>query len=227
MGTGSRETANGVVQTSSGVVQTTDATGGVTIVDSFEDQNITEYSGDTGQASVVGSQTVSPVDGSYSLEIQMGSSDTVYSIQSTSGLNAYPSKADEFNAYVRASSIPSNLLLTFRFGDLTNGNYFSTWLEDAELQLTLYSGGSASSWSTASMTVNAGTWYRFNFQWDDGATFGGSDGDVTVEAFDTDTGSAVAGPLTETDSSITAGEIEFYSQGRNSIQTFYEYVHIV
>ncbi len=61
--------------------------GSGTLVDSYEDQNLSEYGGDTSPWSFVTSPGVT--DGSYALQ-----NDDVGVIQSTSGLNAYPSQGD-------------------------------------------------------------------------------------------------------------------------------------
>lgn len=61
--------------------------GGGTLVDSFEDQSLSEYGGDTGSFSFVTSPGVT--DGTYALQ-----NNNTGVVQSTSGLDNYPSQGD-------------------------------------------------------------------------------------------------------------------------------------
>lgn len=168
----------------------------VTIVDSFEDQDLTEYTGM--EASDDGKSFVqSPVfDGTYALEITSFES-LAYS---TSGLNAYPSKGQKFNFYIRVDT--SNGRPQQIFGLEDSSNYYLVDLDypDGSFRLKKNDGGSLSTLTEdTNVSYTLGQWYKVHVEWDDG-TLGGSDNDIRVDLVDT-TGPSTDSSLSNNDSS--------------------------
>ncbi len=91
-----------------------------TVIDSFEDGDISEYSGDTGVFSVT---TGSTDWGSYRLESGRKQDGTDFSlITSTSGLGTYPSQGDTYSvrAYPDTSEDDPNPQIAFGVQDSDN-----------------------------------------------------------------------------------------------------------
>lgn len=86
----------------------------VTVIDNFEDGDLSEYGGDTAEAGI---QSTYTKDGLYGVEInQSGSS--YQEIRSTSGLPYYPSQGDTFRVWLRIGDINT----TFVFGAQAESN---------------------------------------------------------------------------------------------------------
>ena len=83
-----------------------------TVVDNFEDGDISEYSGTTANAAV---QTAVTYQGSNALRFD-GNASTTEEITSTTGLDNYPAKGDRFAYYIRASTNDAGKDCRTRFG---------------------------------------------------------------------------------------------------------------
>lgn len=163
----------------------------VTIVDDFEDGNLNEYSGDTGDYVIT---TNNPWNGTNRLELERDGSNVFSDIESTSGLNAYPSKGTKWTVFVLCTVDPSdNMFSRTLFGLIDNSNAFQVqvgWHNDT-FGISSRGGGSLSESTTASSALSSNTWHRIEVTWDDG-TLGGSDNDITAELFEEDSETALA-----------------------------------
>jgi hypothetical protein len=153
-------------------------TGG--LIDSFEDQDLDEYSGDTGRFSFTDSTGVT--DGSYALT---SSSDSTERIYSTSGLPSYPS-AGGVNLTADVTTGPDTKLgggVTFGVQD--SDNYYEViFIGDGfnELRITKVEDGSGTTLDSASFAPSADTTYELDISWTED-----SDGDVSIIATIRDT----------------------------------------
>lgn len=132
-----------------------------TIVDDFEDENLSEYDFTTGGsgASVVSSPTYS---GSYGLEL----SGTTTKILSTSGLSIYPSAGDVFSYWVRLENGTENTNFTYGVQDDNNRYYLKLNGSDDSLRLFKKENGSSTSLTgDDGVGVSAATWYEIEVNW--------------------------------------------------------------
>jgi len=194
---GSRQTANGVVQTAGGVAQTVPSSGGggggESILDSFEDQDLAEYSGDTGGFSIKNESNLSfsARDGSYVLENPGDISNGIYSSSITAA------KGTTINGWVRGTA---DSLASYCFGVGTDtGDCYQARVDINNDDILLYDQGDGTILAADySPGVSADTWYRIEVVWDDGS-LGGSDNDITMRVFD-DSGTQQGDTLSANDS---------------------------
>lgn len=190
----------------------------VTIVDDFEDQDITEYAGDTGNCTVVSS----PVqNGSYALEASTGS-DTTVIISSTTGLNAYPSQGDTFRVWVRTST--ANALHAVMFGtqsESASTNRYQTGLNQhqGEFELAKADSNGFTELAAATQSYSDDTWYEIEVAW-------GTDDSITATLYDS-AGSQL-NQVSATDATFTSGGVGFlHNPGTGGSTTNYDYWRIV
>lgn len=189
--------------------------GGSTLVDSFEDQSISEYAGDTGSYTTV----TSPVkDGTYAL--QGAGSGT--GIGSTSGLNAYPSTGDTFRVYTQQPSDGRSLFTwcAQSAGATPDGYEVFFDVHNSNFELRRRAAGSPTTLESANATIETGAWVYAEITHTTG-------NDITVELFDSTATSVVTLP-THTDTTYTSGGIAFLSNTDTSVSDIYwDYVGIV
>lgn len=175
------------------VVFTRTEQGGNQTIDSFEDGDISEYTGDTSSFDVVSTDST---DGSQSLETTAGST---VEVLSTSGLNYYPEAGDTFQFDIKHTVQGTGITRTM-FAVQDTDNYYSIDLNDNEnsIELKKNSGGSISTIASDSYTPSADEWHTFRVDW-------GSDGSFTVTLYDS-TGSEVSS-FSGTDTTYTSGGI--------------------
>lgn len=169
-------------------------------VDSFEDGDLSEYSGDTSNFSVVDAADETGVSAIHGDKVLKLPSTSGGEIASTSGLDNYFGKGEEMTAYCRVEGDNSVGQVYFRVLGLGGSDYWYVSVETANNLFRLwdnYDGSEAGRISTAPSTS---TWYEFVIQQDDGSTFGGSDNDINVEVRDFDADSQV-GTMSTNDSS--------------------------
>jgi hypothetical protein len=180
----------------------------VTIIDDFEDGDITEYGGDTGNFAVV----QSPVqNGSNALESQTGGA----VISSTTGLSTYPGQGDTFRFYCQNPS-SGGRIYTY-FGTQSESNTPAGYrigvrpgIDDFLLQRNDGSGGSTVLGST-SVSLSTGVWYRVNVTWQ-------TDGTIDATLFDS--GSQIAN-ISTTDTTYTDGGIGFEEDIAPAVWDYY------
>lgn len=196
--------SGGAIRTSGGAIAQTAAQTGstVTIVESWEDQDASNYSGfDTGDHSFV----TSPVlDGSYALAME--SFDSFYDATPSPA----PQKGDEFWVYAYFTNQLNRLRVFFGLESGTSETYEISFDADSDaFRLNTVVGGNRSVLGTVSATAAPDTWYGGKVQWDDGNEFGGADNDITVEfvedPFGTNTALGTVGPENNSDHATGTG----------------------
>jgi hypothetical protein len=130
------------------------------VIDDFEDGDISEYSGATGNATV---QTSTVFNGTYAL--QFDTSGGANTITSTSGLSNYPSRGDTFQWYWRHSAGSTSSGMAFAvsaapFG--SNDAYTFVIRGDSvnSIALRRYDGGSRTTIATTNYDVPSGSWFK-------------------------------------------------------------------
>lgn len=206
------------VDSNDGALKSIDSTGNVVIldgssdtttIDDFEDADIVEYSGDTGNFTV-DSQLVET--GSYALRT---TTNWRQNIRSTSGLPNYPQKGQVFEWYTAVGSITGGWQrLYFQFGmQSTTGDneyYVRHNIETNEIVILRSDAGSNATLNSAAtgLSPSADTWIRNEITWDDG-TLGGSDGDITYLIENTGTGNTAS--VTTNNTLYSSGGVGFGS----------------
>lgn len=147
-------------------------------VDSFEDGNILEYSGDAGSFNVVAESILSfdAPDGSHVLEGTQ-TSGNFNSLASTSGLNSYPAPGEQFRCWTRLGSTPDQAVrIAWAFHDDTdmggNSRYYNARLNrgSSTFELQVRDGDSPNTLDSASYSYSDNTAYEVDIIWDDGTT---------------------------------------------------------
>jgi len=177
------------------------------VVDDFEDDDLAEYTGDTGNFTIT---TSDAVEGSYALAVDTSSGTDI--IRSASGLDYYPTKGDRFSFLVRDEG--DNTLPEIGFA--ANANYdgyvIGLYPSKNEVRIRKLSGGSASDLASSSATLSLATWYGVEVQWHDGS---GSQPDNTIEAtvYEVDTTADLSAELGhgKTKATVSAQDSEYAS----------------
>lgn len=160
------------------------------IIDSFEDADISEYSGDTSSTSIT---TNTVKEGSNALKLNEGQN----KITSASDLPRYPKQGDIFEFH---HNFPNGAVPRFYFGAQNTSNYYYVELDDPTGTLALYkvSSGSATKLGSASLTFENNTWVRTEIEWR-------TNGKMLITHYDsTDTEIAT---LEVTDTTYTSGGV--------------------
>jgi hypothetical protein len=188
-------------------------------IDSFEDQDLSEYSGDAGSFDIEAEGNVTPnaVDGTYLLE-STGTSNI--QIISTSGLANYFPKGTIAKVYVYSTT--NGDIARLRFAVQDSGSFYRVELRfnSGDFTLTKLDSFSATTLATDSQAYSTGQWYTVQITRDDG-TLGGSDNDITAELLDGIDGTSV-NTLSANDSTFaTEDGIGFRVQKPNANGQFY------
>jgi hypothetical protein len=196
------------------------ATSSRTLLDSFEDQDLSEYSGDTGDFSIVAESNLSfsARDGSHVLE---NPGDDFDNIESTSITAA---KGTTINGWVRGTANVTRMSVLFGLGSGLNDCYEAK-VNVRDDRLTLRDRTDGVDLATdGSPGLSADTWYRIELVWDDG-TLGGSDNDITMRVFD-DGGTQQGSTLSATDSTnATKDGIGIIARGGSSWTAWFDYLY--
>lgn len=150
------------------------STYGTTVIENFEDSDLTEYSidRDPSGASIVSSPTLS---GSYSLEVKAANTELL----STSGLDFYPSAGDTFGCWVQGVNGAAALNFTYGGQDENNRYVAKLNFQNDSFILHRYENGTlynlAAKWS--GIVVEEDEWYHIEIQW-------GTDGSHVCSLFE-------------------------------------------
>jgi hypothetical protein len=192
--------------------------GGITDgpVDDYEDQDLSEYAGDTSAASIVSSAAL---EGSYSLQYEQDSGVLLYS---TSGLDLYPQQGQNFACLCEADNGNGAAVC---YGLEDTNNFFAVSVEVAANKLRFFetSGGNLDATQLATPTLSGDTIYDVDIVWN----FDDSH-DITLYTWDTsnfERGSAIAsGSVTST--AATGTGIGFRGGGSQR-RAIYDYYRII
>jgi hypothetical protein len=155
---------------------------GNTVIDSFEDGDISEYSGDTGIFSSIDTsgETFDSYDGSNVLEWPPSGGNTNGAIFSTSGLDNYFPKGEIARCYFWFDTLDGDQYIAWAH-DGTNRIRLRIRHEDSQVDLESTFGGTSTEGNASiTGTWNTNTWYYCRIVRDDG-TLGGSDNDIRVD----------------------------------------------
>lgn len=155
-----------------------------TLIDSFEDGGITEYTGDTGSFSVVSTDSVH-LDNSLE-----SSTTTADEINSTSGLENYPERGDTFTFWIKTTNLALDAArIGMNFGLVDANNHFQVRMNygDSKVILQEIDGGTVTvdESSPPASNLSNNQWDKMRVVWDDPveATIlpgGSTDGSATV-----------------------------------------------
>lgn len=169
------------------------------VVDDFEDDNINEYSGDTGSATV---QSSVVQEGSQALESTPP--DSSHWISSTSGLDSYLSRGDRCRCHIRyAQADGGEVVVGFHRqteggtgnSNSNEGGYY-LWLRPASNDLILRKVNGSSNIDLAAITVSTSTdtWYDLELE-------PLSDGTINFGLYETDGTEINSGSVSDSDHS--------------------------
>jgi len=202
-------TNSGVCESDSGVIENV-----TKIIDDYEDGDISEYTGDTGDASVT---TATVYEGTYALEVNNAGSNP--EIQSKSGLPHYPQRGETFETYLYPDD-PDETVIVTRFGLAdTDNHYRFSWQGrgNDEFRVGVYSGGSFTEidGTTVDVSLYNNEWLRFEVQWGDPT--------ITVTAYNSggDTIATISGNDTTFDSGGISMRVGASSSASGS--TYWDY----
>lgn len=189
-------------------------------IDDFEDNDIAEYTGNTGPFDVV---STTAFEGTYSLKGSSGGS--LATIVSTSGLNAYPAQGDtiDYRAYTTdtdpagtgGDSARAGMLfgVTESGGNISDGYGAINNYADDNIQLQKFSGGGRSGLNSTTIDWSSynSEWIRGEIEWDSTITY-------TVY----DDAGTVIDTVSASDSSYTSGGIGWYINAAGNGSCFYD-----
>lgn len=149
-------------------------------IDNFADADLSEYNGTTSPYSFDGSVTAI---GGNSLTLSGNMNYPM--IRSFSGLDHYPSQGEEWAWYFRVTSVEGPTVdIAMMFGkpdDGTPSDSDGYYLEySAEYDVMFFGANGSVVDQTPDVGVSANDMVETRIQWDDGNTFGGSQGDINV-----------------------------------------------
>lgn len=189
-----------------------------TIVDSFEDGDIAEYSGGaTGSFTVVSNPSFGAKDGTNVLRWDGGSS--YDNMASTSGLDNYPGKGDTFRFYNYYDN-GGTQYISNNFGCEAEGSdvgRYRTYVYDGTFYLVEQDGGGSLDQQT-NVTTPTGEWFYIEIDW-------GTDDTITATLYDsTDTQLAQLSGTDATHASATG--VGFGAYDDTTGQIYVDYVVI-
>lgn len=189
-----------------------------TIVDDFEDGDISEYRVNTGSFST---QTTEVTNGSVALQ-GTPSSGSVY-IRSESGLDTYPAQGDTFrvNVYLPESDTLGALMFGTQSGASNNDEAYRAEVNNtgSKIAIVLQDGSTTTVLSSQSVNVPGGEWLELEVAW-------ATDGTITITLFDS-AGSQLA-QTSATDTTYASGGIGFRAyDGNDQTAIYFDHVRIL
>lgn len=166
-----------------------------TVIDSFEDGGMTEYSGDTTEASTVSYPTVS---GDLALKMDTLSDGSASAVVSTSGLPYYPNDGDTFRYHMQTGDGSADGRFFFGAADTENAYRVEISPGSDEVRLGRVEAGVVTDLGSIPATITTFEWYEVEVRWADG-------GGLEVETFD-ESGSSL-GTITSGDSTYLSGGV--------------------
>jgi hypothetical protein len=190
-----------------------------TVVDDFEDNDLSEYTGNTGGATSVGTEHVK--NGSYSLKISDPGNPK--KIVSTSGLNAYPEQGDTWRYWTYAGSDSNHLRMIFGYQDSDNYYFVNATVgpSSESLYVTKRETGNETVLVQTGLDddkVDQNQAYEFEVSW-------GTDGSITATMYDSNGDSLST--VSTTDNTFTSGGIGWGSNSSMGSNTFFDFCRIL
>jgi len=184
------------------VVFETDSATSLELFDDFEDNSLSNYTGDTGIASV---QSSTVYEGSYALELS-ASTGTV--------IDTGPTAAYGSRLHCRVN-LPAGTEAGFLFGASDTDNYYSAVLDEAggNIRLDVREGGSTSTIGSVSQGLPAGEFLHLRVDWK-------PDGEFTITVFDAAGSELASADFSETEPTFESGGFGFQSYDANASKYF-------
>lgn len=131
-----------------------------TVIDDFEDGDISEYQGDTGAYNIVTSPVI---EGTHAVQTNPNSS--FKGIFSLSGLNHYPERGEAFRVWIYADTGTARFLV-FQFARQTDDSrYWIGFNPTGEFHIARFDGSSVANSVVGSAYAQDGRWYEFKVDW--------------------------------------------------------------
>jgi hypothetical protein len=143
------------------------------VIDGFEDNDLSEYTGSTDKANIV----TSPVkDGQYALEM-IDNGTTSYEIQSFNGLNEYPDTGDTFEVWLRGDQSNPGIKYGVQDDGSVRSKGYGVQIYPVEDEISLFKRSTSGNFvelsnSTANIANNE--WYRVSVDWSANGTMSAS-----------------------------------------------------
>ena len=175
------------------------------IFDDFERETVDEYGGSTGDFSIT---TSTVYEGSRALTNDSG---TFAGINSTSGLERYPSRGDELHVYFTNAS--DDNFVSFNFfsqSETDNPERYAVGLSGVDGNLTLWrqQGGTLDTLASDSSTQQISGWYRAEISTDSTTVY--------ADLYD-DSSNSLLGSVQASDTTYSSGGIGFRSAGNGEV----------
>jgi len=191
------------------------------IIDSFEDQNLTEYSGSTGDFSTVTEDTSesdkTAQDGTIYLRTDTNQNATIYS-QKGEGLERYPVRG---NTIKWDTNIDGDDISEFHFGLVDTSNFYRAVVDDnaQEIRIEKDEGGTNTTLNSTSAAIVENDWLQCTVDFDVDGT-----GDIV---FTVDNGGSQLVSVTANNASIDGAGIGFRGeQGGSGFFARWDHVRI-
>lgn len=204
----------------------------VVLIDSFEDGNITEYSGDTSNASVIDETNLSfsAKDGSKVVEVtggfnQIGSNPG-------DGLDNYLSKGQQAEWWHRQDSgFNNNSGFTVRVDPNDVDNHIRLRFTHDNNGMKIRDNYAGSNIASANVTLSGDKWYKGRVSLGDGSTdFGGTigilnDDDINYQLYDSD-GTTKLGDITGNTTNGSTNDGIGFKNGNGSGSTYSDFANV-
>lgn len=168
-------------------------------IDDFEDADVSEYFGDTGDVRVQGNIVD---DGTYALAVPTGSTGSTVDtlIYSTSGLDIYPAPGDRFEVSLYVTAFEADPVFAFGLDDPQNFYYVRLGAAEDDLELGKLDGDVETEFDRVDVTIPEDEWLTIDISWFDDGTI-----DVDLK----DSGGSILASVSTTDTTFDAGGIGF------------------
>lgn len=199
----------------------------ITMIDSFEDADLSEYSGDTTAYSTATTPSGAVVDGSYTLAKPADSGFTTIQSPEGGGLNAYPSRGDVFRLYFFTDTTDVQYVFYWTTDDPLSGSHYECRVRWPNNGASSFANGELFFTNTLpdasdepSSALQANTLYYLEIDFDSG-----DDGAITGELVEESSGTSLAS-VSVTESSRDTGGILYSAAGMSSGTAYSDYWHI-
>lgn len=200
---------------------TTDTKASGTVIEDFNNSDLSRYEGTTGTYQIVST----PAYEGTAAGQGDGSFDRIYDTGVTT-----PPKGSTFEAYVRASTTAATQDVGIYYGvqDADNPYFVEMQADEAEFVAKTKVAGSFSTMASATgLTLAADTWYRIRVRWDDGTAYGGTDGDMTLTIREAGTAEDLATLTVTANTDHPAGGFGFKYNTASGSPVFHDLYQIV
>lgn len=130
-----------------------------TIIDDFEDADISEYQGDTGGFNIVTSPVI---EGTYAVQTNPDSFKEIFSL---SGLNHYPERGEPFRVWIYADTGTARLLVFHFARQADDARYRIGFNPTGDFHIARFDGSSVVNSTVGSAYAQDGSWYEFKVEW--------------------------------------------------------------